>query len=128
VTLPTPGRRRWLIVAGLVSGVLGGAYGMNGPPLAIYGTFRGWPPRQFRATLQGYFLVASIAGLIGYGMAGVWNATATHYLLPSIPGVLGAVVLAQALTRRVDGRRFFRAVYGGMIVIGMVLIAQAIRR
>ncbi len=28
----------WLIACGLVAGVLGGAYGMNGPPLAVYGT------------------------------------------------------------------------------------------
>ncbi|HEY1587600.1 MAG TPA: sulfite exporter TauE/SafE family protein [Polyangia bacterium] len=39
--------------------VFGGSYGMNGPPLAIYGSLRDWPPERFRATLQGYFLPAS---------------------------------------------------------------------
>src|ERR1700722_17729195 len=29
-------------VFGFVAGVLGGAYGMNGPPLVIYGTLRRW--------------------------------------------------------------------------------------
>ena len=57
----------WLIGSGFCSGILGGAYGMNGPPLAVYGSLRRWSPQQFRATLQGYFLVASFAGLIGYG-------------------------------------------------------------
>jgi len=42
----------WLIVCGFVAGVLGGAYGMNGPPLAIYGALRKWSPQHFRATLQ----------------------------------------------------------------------------
>ena len=42
------GRHRgWLLGAGICSGVLGGAYGMNGPPLAIYGALRGWSPAQF---------------------------------------------------------------------------------
>ena len=40
---------------GFWAGVLGGAYGMNGPPLAIYGSLRKWTPGNFRATLQGYF-------------------------------------------------------------------------
>jgi uncharacterized membrane protein YfcA len=43
-------RLAWLF--GFSAGVLGGAYGMNGPPLVIYGAFRGWSPQQFRATLQ----------------------------------------------------------------------------
>src|SRR5580698_3102445 len=31
-------------VFGFAAGVLGGAYGMNGPPLAMYGSLRRWPP------------------------------------------------------------------------------------
>ena len=42
-------RLAWLF--GLGAGVLGGAYGMNGPPLVAYGTLRRWSPEQFRATL-----------------------------------------------------------------------------
>lgn len=38
-------------VFGFGAGVLGGAYGMNGPPLVVYGTLRRWPAEQFRATL-----------------------------------------------------------------------------
>src|SRR5690348_1304767 len=32
--------RRWLLGAGVIAGVLGGAYGMNGPPLVVYGALR----------------------------------------------------------------------------------------
>src|SRR5699024_9133353 len=34
---------------GFVAGILGGAYGMNGPPLVAYGTLRRWSPQRFRA-------------------------------------------------------------------------------
>lgn len=57
-------RLAWLF--GFSSGVLGGAYGMNGPPLVIYGVLRRWSPVHFRATLQGYFLIASLVGMGGY--------------------------------------------------------------
>jgi hypothetical protein len=30
--------RRWLLTCGFLAGILGGAYGMNGPPLVIYGS------------------------------------------------------------------------------------------
>ena len=46
---------------GFAAGILGGAYGMNGPPLVVYGVMRRWTPAQFRATLQGYFLIASLS-------------------------------------------------------------------
>jgi uncharacterized protein len=49
-------------VFGVAAGILGGAYGMNGPPLVVYGALRRWSPGQFRATLQGYFLPASVMG------------------------------------------------------------------
>jgi hypothetical protein len=45
----TDDRLAWLF--GVSAGVLGGAYGMNGPPLVVYGALRRWPPEHFRPTL-----------------------------------------------------------------------------
>jgi hypothetical protein len=115
----------WLLGAGLVSGILGGAYGMNGPPLAIYGSLRRWSPQHFRATLQGYFLPASLVGLIGYAVIGLWVPAVTRYFLLALPGTLVAIVIGRALNHRMRGDHFFRYVYVGLIVIGGILVAQA---
>jgi hypothetical protein len=115
----------WLVSCGFVSGVLGGAYGMNGPPLAIYGALRGWSPQHFRATLQGYFLPASLVGLAGYAAVGLWNPVITRYFLLSLPAVAVAILLGRAINERMSGHGFFRFVYLGLIVIGGVLVAQA---
>jgi hypothetical protein len=64
-----------LLLCGFTAGVLGGAYGMNGPPLAVYGAMRRWTAQHFRATLQAYFLPASLIGLAGYWLAGLWVPT-----------------------------------------------------
>lgn len=123
------GRHRgWLLGAGFISGVLGGAYGMNGPPLAIYGALRGWSPAEFRATLQGYFLVASIAGILSYVSLGLWTPAVTRYFVASLPAVGIAIVIARAATNRLDAGRFFRLVFGGLASIGAVLIAQGFGR
>src|SRR5262245_59796416 len=68
-------RLAWIF--GFGAGVLGGAYGMNGTPLVIYGSLRRWSPEHFRATLQGYFLPASLIGMGGYCLAGLWTAAVT---------------------------------------------------
>ncbi len=115
----------WLLGAGFVSGVLGGAYGMNGPPLAIYGALRRWSPQHFRATLQGYFLPASLVGLAGYVALGLWTSTVTHYFLLSLPGAIVAILLGRTLNYRLKGDAFFRFVYLGLIAIGLVLVIQA---
>ena len=120
----TDDRFAWFF--GFNAGVLGGAYGMNGPPLAIYGALRRWTPEYFRATLQAYFLPASVAGMAGYAMAGLWTPAVNHFYLFSLPGVLLASVLGRVLNRRMDARRFISYVYLGLTAIGMVLLLQAI--
>jgi len=113
----------WLF--GFAAGVLGGAYGMNGPPLALYGSLRGWSPGEFRATLQGYFLPASAVGMLGYWTVGLWTPSVTHFYLRSLPAVIVAIVVGRAVNQRMSARRFSVAVYSGLIVVGAVLLAQA---
>lgn len=120
--------RGWLLACGFLSGVLGGAYGMNGPPLAIYGALRRWPPRHFRATLQGYFLPASLCGLIGYASLGLWQKALTHYFLLCLPVVAVAILLGRAINHRMSGHGFFRFVYVGLIAVGSVLVFQSVVR
>ena len=51
----TRDHRVWLFGCGFLAGVLGGAYGMNGPPLVVYGTMRRWSPQHFRGDASGLF-------------------------------------------------------------------------
>jgi uncharacterized membrane protein YfcA len=110
---------------GFAAGVLGGAYGMNGPPLVMYGALRGWSPRHFRATLQGYFLPASMMAMTGYWLAGLWKPEVTHDYLVTLPAVIAAIFLGQAVSGRLDGHLFLRCIHIGLIVIGVTLVFQA---
>ena len=111
---------------GFAAGVLGGAYGMNGPPLAVYGALRGWTAGRFRATLQGYFLPASVAGMAGYWLAGGWGWTGSRFFLVCLPAAAVAIVLGRLLNRRLDGGRFVLYVHAGLILLGVVLMAQTL--
>jgi uncharacterized membrane protein YfcA len=118
--------RVWLFGCGFCAGVLGGAYGMNGPPLVIYAAMRRWPPQHFRATLQGYFLPASLIGMAGYWLTGFWVPAVTHYYLVSLPLALVAVFLGRMVNHRFSGDAFLKYVNVGLIGIGAVLLAQAV--
>ncbi len=117
-------RLAWLF--GFLAGVLGGAYGMNGPPLVAYGALRRWSPERFRATLQGYFLPASVVGMAGYWVAGLWVPAVTRYYLISLPVVLAATALGRVFNQRMDERRFLVYVHVGLVVIGGMLLIQSV--
>lgn len=118
--------RGWLLACGFCAGVLGGAYGMNGPPLAAYGAMRRWSAQHFRATLQGYFLPASVIGMGGYWLAGLWTPAVTHYYLLSLPVTLLGILLGRVINHRLHGEAFLRYLYVGLASIGGLLIVQAI--
>jgi len=119
-------RLAWLF--GFGAGVLGGAYGMNGPPLVIYGTLRHWSPEHFRATLQGYFLPASLLGMCGYWLAGLWVSAVTRYYLWSLPLTLAAIFLGRAINQRMGRHSFLLYIHVGLLVVGTVLLIQSMKR
>jgi uncharacterized protein len=118
----------WLLGCGFFAGVLGGAYGMNGPPLVIYGAMRRWSPQHFRATLQGYFLPASVVAMAGYWFTGLWTPAVTHYYLISLPAAIPAIFLGRIVNRRLRGDAFLQYVHCGLLGVGLILLIQAIRR
>jgi uncharacterized membrane protein YfcA len=117
-------RLAWLF--GVSAGVLGGAYGMNGPPLVIYGALRHWPPERFRSTLQAYFLPASLVGMFGYWAVGLWTPKVSRYYLVSLPAVLLAIPLGRVINAHLDARRFLAVVHAGLLASGAGLVLQAI--
>lgn len=117
--------RGWLFICGLCAGILGGAFGMNGPPLVVYGSMRRWSAQQFRATLQAYFLPASLIGMAGYLVSGLWVHAVTRYYLLSLPLAIPAIWMGRWVNHRLAGDRFLKYVYVGLGAIGVLLLIQA---
>jgi len=117
--------RGWLFVCGFTAGVLGGAYGMNGPPLVVYGAMRRWSAPHFRATLQAYFLPASLIGMASYWLAGLWVPAVTHYYWLALAPAIVAIFLGRAVNHRFRGDTFLKYIYTGLAGIGVLLLMQA---
>lgn len=116
----------WLLTCGFLSGVMGGAYGLNGPPLVVYGNLRRWSAARFRATLQAYFLPASLLGLLGYAMKGLLTWMVFRDFLWSLPGIVPAIFVGRFFNHRLKGDGFYVYVSWGLILIGILLIVVTV--
>lgn len=125
ITLETD-NKLWLFLCGFLSGILGGAYGLNGPPLVVYGNMRKWSAQHFRATLQAYFLPVSIIGTIGYAIKGLVTITVLKYFLIALPAAIPAIYLGRRLNLKLRDGAFFKYVYLLLMCIGLFLAIDAI--
>jgi len=116
----------WLSVCGFLSGVFGGAYGLNGPPLVVYGNLRQWSAKHFRATLQAYFLPVSILSVFGYYVKGLITTEVNIYFMVSLATTIPAIFLGRYLNHQLKDGSFFNYVYGGLVVIGIILIISSL--
>jgi uncharacterized protein len=113
-------------IYGFVSGVLGGAYNTNGPPIIIFGTLKGWAPDEFRLLLQGVFLPTNLFIIIGHSTAGLWNYDLFMTMLMLVPVIALAIVLGNYFNKRIPGEKFHKFIFMFLIVIGVVLIGKSI--
>ncbi len=89
--------RHWGLGAGVLSGVIGGAVGLPGPPVVLYAAMQGWSARAIKANLQAFFVVNQGAILAGYWWAGlltreVWSLT-VGFALPAVAGAAAGALL-----------------------------------
>jgi len=117
---------RFIWLFGFLAGVTGGSYGMNGPPLAIFGAARGWTPSQFRATIQAYFLPASLLGLLGYYFSGLWTKDVNILFAYSLPAIVLGILCGNTLAKAMNAERFRLFLYAGLIVVSCVLMVQGL--
>ena len=92
--------------AGCLSGILGGASGMSGPPIILLGLNQGWDFRGFRADLLGYFLVLHAGILAVFGGVGILDTEVLILAGWAAPGLLVGYVGGTWLTAYVSQARF----------------------
>jgi len=112
----------WLAVPlGFLAGVLGGAYNTNGPPIIIYGVFRGWEKDQFRVSLQGFFVISNLLIVAGHGLAGLWTGPVLVIFLEGILPAAAAVYLGERIALKIPQERYDRLVSGFLILMGLAM-------
>lgn len=109
---------------GVLSGVLGGAYTIPGPPVIVYGLLRNWAPETFRATMLAYFLPSTALMLVGHYAAGLWTEKVLRLFALSLPGIVVGIALGSYANRFINPAKFERLTHLMLIVIGFALAYQ----
>lgn len=112
----------WGIFAGFLSGILGGAYNTTGPPVIVYGSSRGWSPSEFKANLQGYFLLSGIFIFAGHAIAGNYQLEVWRQIWISIPAAGLGFLAGTWVERRIQSETFQKLVFLLLAVLGFNLL------
>jgi uncharacterized protein len=115
-------RAAWAYGLGFASGVLGGAYNTNAPPVVVFGTLRRWPPDVFRATLQAYFVPLAIVVWLGHGVSGLWSQDIVVAYAVYLPFGLVALWAGHRVAGRIPAASFQRVLYIAVIALGALLL------
>ncbi|MDD5170168.1 MAG: sulfite exporter TauE/SafE family protein [Syntrophales bacterium] len=96
----------WALPAGFLSGVLGGAFGTDGPPVVIYAALQPWTKEQVVGMLQSFFLFANFIIIVSYWYHGLLNRSVVWSASVAVPFAIGGIFLGLWINRRIAQRRF----------------------
>ena len=103
-------------IAGLISGVCGGLFSVNGPPMVLYFISVIEDKKRYMATLQCYFLINNVY---------VLTVRFLTHMIPSGVGTATAWAMGGLLIGSLLGNRLFRSIDGGKLK-GIVYIFMAV--
>jgi hypothetical protein len=66
--------------------------------------------------------------MCGYWLAGLWVPAVTCNYLWSLPLALAAIFLGREINQRMSGISFLRYIHVGLLLVGVVLLIQSMRR
>ncbi len=119
LNLPKLHSSLWAFGAGLLAGMLGGAYNTSGPPVIIYGDCRRWPRDEFKSNLQGFFIVNSAAVLASHLLKGTITPQICMYGLYSAPALAAGALLGFASDRWLSPQAFRKIVLILLVAMGI---------
>ncbi len=112
----------WAYTAGLVGGMLGGAYNTSGPPVIVYADCRRWPPDVFKSNLQGYFIISSLVIAASHAFSGNLTAPVWRMFWWTLPFIVVGLLAGLSLDRWLNPVMFRRVVLVLLVLMGIRLM------
>ena len=106
-------------LAGSISGFLGGAVSIGGPPLATFGLSQSWDPTRFKAFLTQCLLVMSAYKVVGLFATSLVTRDSLILFASATPLAIIGIHLGAKMSGKLDPAKF-------QIVVAIVLIGIAI--
>ncbi len=98
--------RIWALPVGFLSGLLGGAFGTDGPPVVVYAALRPWTKEKVVGMLQCFFLFANFVIVGSYGYHGLLTSSVLGVSAAAVPFAIVGILLGLKINRRISQRHF----------------------
>lgn len=115
----------WQIGAGTVSGLMGGFFGMQGPPAVLYFISSEPDKNHYMAMAQTYFVIGNIMMTIVRASNGFLTVTVGKCWLFCLAAVVIGTLLGTWAFRRIPGKIFPYVVYGYIGISGAIIFFTA---
>jgi len=94
------------IPTGFLSGILGGAFGTDGPPVVVYAALRPWAKEQVVGMLQSFFLFANAIIIGTYQYHGLLTNSVLESFVVAAPFAIVGILIGLKINRHISQRRF----------------------
>lgn len=98
--------RLWAIPTGLLSGILGGAFGTDGPPVVVYAALKPWTKAQVVGMLQSFFLLTNAIIIGTYHYHGLLTHSVLKTSLVTMPFAIAGILIGLKINRHISQRHF----------------------
>lgn len=113
-------------IFGTLSGVLGGVFGISGPPLVIYYKICNFTKAEFRATMIGCFLPMSSLRLVFYYLLGFYNIQICYSALVLYPFVIVSIFMGNIIYNKINENLFKKIVTIILFINGILLFIKSL--
>jgi len=114
--------RTALTLSGMFGGILAGATGITGPPVAIILSSRKTPKEKFNAIISIFILFAVSYALLFYLITGLIRKEVILLALCSIPALLAGLYTGDRLVSHISQKTFTTVVYIVLVIMGFITL------
>jgi len=112
----------WGLLAGFAGGILGGAFGIGGPPVIAYASLQHWEGARYKAMLCSFFAASNLYRVLIMLSAGLITSTIAVRFAWGLPAVLLGAYLGVRTFGRLSRERFRRVVIATLAILALTLL------
>ena len=114
--------RTALTLSGIFGGILAGATGITGPPVAIILSSMKTPKEKFNAIISIFILFAVTYALLFYLITGLIRKEIILLALCSVPAMLAGIYTGDRLVSHISQKTFATVVYIVLVIMGFITL------
>lgn len=112
----------WQIGAGTLSGIMGGFFGMHGPPAVLYFISSEPDKEHYMGMIQTYFVISNALMTVVRASNGYVTASVGKSYVLCLAAVAAGVALGSWAFRHISGKVFPYVVYGYIGISGIIIL------